>query len=60
MKKLVLAAFIFASTISSNVLADIKMGIILTFLIFGEIPSLLFFIGSFIVISSVILLQKTK
>ena len=35
-------------------------GIILTYLIFNEIPSLLFFIGSFIVISSVILLQKTK
>ena len=35
-------------------------GIILTFFIFAEIPSLLFFIGSFIVISSVILLQKTK
>ena len=35
-------------------------GIILPFFIFGEIPSLLFFIGSFIVISSVILLQKTK
>ena len=35
-------------------------GIILTFLIFREIPSLLFFIGSFFVISSVILLQKTK
>ena len=31
MKKLILAAFIFASTISSNVLADIKMGIILGF-----------------------------
>jgi len=38
MKKLVLAAFIFASTISSNVLADIKMGIILGFT--GPIESL--------------------
>ena len=31
MKKLVLAAFLFVSTISTNVLADIKMGIILGF-----------------------------
>ena len=38
MKKLVLAAFIFASTISSNVLADIKMGVILGFT--GPIESL--------------------
>ena len=38
MKKLILAAFIFASTISSNVLADIKMGIILGFT--GPIESL--------------------
>ncbi len=38
MRKLILAAFIFASTISSNVLADIKMGIILGFT--GPIESL--------------------
>ena len=38
MKKLVLAAFIFVSTISTNVLADIKMGIILGFT--GPIESL--------------------
>ena len=38
MKKLVLAAFIFASTITSNVLADIKMGVILGFT--GPIESL--------------------
>ena len=38
MKKLVLAAFIFASTISSNVSADIKMGVILGFT--GPIESL--------------------
>ena len=38
MKKLILAAFIFASTISSNVLADIKMGVILGFT--GPIESL--------------------
>ena len=35
-------------------------GIIVTSFIFGEVPSVLFFIGSFIVIRSVILLQKTK
>ena len=33
-------------------------GIILTYLIFDEIPSMLFFVGAIIVISSVILLQK--
>ena len=38
MRKLILAAFIFAATISSNVLADIKMGIILGFT--GPIESL--------------------
>ena len=38
MKKLILAAFIFASTISSNALADIKMGVILGFT--GPIESL--------------------
>jgi len=38
MRKLILAAFIFASTISANVLADIKMGIILGFT--GPIESL--------------------
>jgi len=38
MKKLILAAFIFALTISSNVLADIKMGVILGFT--GPIESL--------------------
>ena len=31
MKKIILAAFLFVSTISTNVLADIKMGIILGF-----------------------------
>ena len=38
MKKLVLAAFIFVFTISSNVIADIKMGVILGFT--GPIESL--------------------
>ena len=38
MKKIVLAAFLFVSTISTNVLADIKMGIILGFT--GPIESL--------------------
>ena len=38
MKKLVLAAFLFVSTITTNVLADIKMGIILGFT--GPIESL--------------------
>jgi len=38
MRKLVLAAFLFVSTISTNVLADIKMGIILGFT--GPIESL--------------------
>ena len=33
-------------------------GILLTYLIFREIPSMLFFVGAIIVISSVILLQK--
>ena len=31
MKKLILAAFLFVSTMSTNTLADIKMGIILGF-----------------------------
>ncbi|MDB9718705.1 DMT family transporter [Candidatus Pelagibacter sp.] len=35
-------------------------GIGLTFLIFGEIPTILFFIGSIIVLSSVYLLHKTR
>ena len=38
MKKLILAAFLFVSTISTNVLADIKMGVILGFT--GPIESL--------------------
>ena len=38
MKKLILAAFLFASTMSTNTLADIKMGIILGFT--GPIESL--------------------
>ncbi len=38
MKKIVLAAFLFVSTISTNVLADIKMGVILGFT--GPIESL--------------------
>ena len=38
MKKLVLAAFLFVSTITTNVMADIKMGIILGFT--GPIESL--------------------
>ena len=38
MKKIVLAAFLFVSTISTNLLADIKMGIILGFT--GPIESL--------------------
>ena len=35
-------------------------GILLTFLIFGEVPSILFLIGGIIVISSVFLLHKIK
>ena len=35
-------------------------GIILTFLIFGEVPTILFLIGSIIVISSVFFLQKIR
>ena len=35
-------------------------GIILTFLIFGEIPTVLFLVGSIIVISSVFFLQKIR
>jgi O-acetylserine/cysteine efflux transporter len=35
-------------------------GIGLTFLIFGEVPTFLFIIGSIIVISSVFLLHKIK
>ena len=35
-------------------------GILLSYLIFGEIPSMLFLIGGIIVISSVILLQKVR
>ena len=38
MKKLIIAAFLFASTITVNALADIKMGIILGFT--GPIESL--------------------
>ena len=38
MKKLIIAAFIFASTITANAFADIKMGIILGFT--GPIESL--------------------
>jgi len=35
-------------------------GIILTFLIFGEVPTILFLVGGLIVISSVFLLHKTR
>ena len=35
-------------------------GIVLTFIVFGEVPTVLFLIGAFIVISSVIFLQKSE
>jgi O-acetylserine/cysteine efflux transporter len=35
-------------------------GIVQTFIVFGEVPTILFLIGAIIVISSVIFLQKSE
>ena len=60
MKKLFIAAFIFVSTFTTNTFAEVKMGIILTYLVFGEVPTILFILGGIIVISSVFLLHKIR
>ena len=63
MKKLFIAVFMFVSIFTSNVFADghsIKIGIILTYAVFGEVPTILFILGGIIVITSVFFLHKIK